>query len=189
MNKVVRESELPVTTHHRLFFAVRPPNGAVRYLVEEQRRFGPGRTVRPDHLHLTTVIVNDHEIFPATIAERMCLVGDAIAANRFPIVLDQVVASHRSVAMVPSERLNGFHAFQRQLARRMMRAGLGQRLNWRFSPHLTLLYWHGAPLREWTDALSWTATEFVLIHSLLGLTRHEVLARWPLLPPKPPTLH
>jgi len=177
-----------MTTHHRLFFAVRPPDGAVRYIIEEQRRFGPGHAVRPEHLHLTTVIVNDHEMFPAGIAARMCAIGDAIAADRFPIILDQVAASHRSVVMVPSERLNAFHAFQRRLAGAMMRAGLGQRHNWRFSPHVTLLYRHGAPLRQWTDALSWTATEFLLIHSLLGLTRHEVLARWPLLAPEPSTL-
>lgn len=176
-------------THHRLFFAIRPPAGAVRYIVEEQRCFGPGHAVRPEHLHLTTLIVNDHAIFPAAIAERMCAIGDGIAADQFSIVLDQVAASHRSVVMVPSEPLRTFQVFQRRLANGMMRAGLGQRHNWRFSPHVTLLYRHGPPLRQWTDALSWTATEFVLIHSLLGETRHEVLARWPLLAPKTPTLH
>jgi 2'-5' RNA ligase len=178
-----------VKPHHRLFFAVRPPAGAVRYIVEEQRCFGPGHVVRPEHLHLTTLIVEDHAIFPTAVAERMRMIGDRIAAEQFPVVLDQVAGSHRSVAMVPSERLRSFHAFQRRLAGEMARAGLAQRRDWRFSPHVTLLYRHGAPLRQWTDALSWTATEFVLIHSLLGQTRHEVLARWPLLVPRRGTLH
>lgn len=176
-------------THHRLFFAIRPPAGVLGYIVEEQRCFGPGHAVRPEHLHLTTAITEDHAIFPVAIAEAMRAIGDRIFADQFPIVLDQIAASHRSVVMVPSEPLRTFHAFQRQLACGMARAGIGQRRDWRFSPHVTLLYRHGAPLRQWTDTLSWTATEFVLIHSLLGETRHEVLARWPLLAPKPPTLH
>lgn len=176
-------------THHRLFFAIRPPGEAVRYILEEQRRFAPGHSVRAEHLHLTTAIVNDHAIFPTAIAERMCAIADAIIADQFPIVLDQVAASHRSVVMVPSEPLHGFRAFQRRLADGMARAGIRQRRDWRFSPHITLLYRHGRPLRQWTDTLSWRATEFVLIHSLVGETRHEVLARWPLLAPQSRTLH
>lgn len=176
-------------THHRLFFAVRPPEEAVPYLVEEQGRFRPGHAVRREHLHLTTVIVNDHRVFPAAIAERMRAVGDAIIADQFPIILDEVAASRRSVVMVPSEPLRGFDVFQQCVARGMARAGLRERDGRRPRPHVTLLYRHGPPLRQGTIPLSWTATEFVLIHSLLGETRHVVLARWPLRAPKPPTLH
>ena len=179
-----------MTTRHRLFFAVRPPEEALPYLVEEQRLFRPGHAVLPEHLHLTTVIVNDHEFFPAAIADRMRAVGDGIIADQFPIILDQVAASRRSVVMVPSEPLRGFDAFQRCVATGMARARLRERDGRRPRAHLTLLYRHGAPLREWTLPLSWVATEFVLIHSLLGETRHEVLARWRLRGPlRAPTLH
>ena len=49
-----------------------------------------------------------------------------------------------------------------------------------FTPHVTLAY--GMP---WTDArpieaASWNVREFVLMHSLLGRTRHIALERWPL---------
>lgn len=176
-------------TRHRLFFAIRPPEDAVPYLVEEQRLFRPGHAVLPQHLHLTTVIVNDYRLFPTAIVAGMLAVGNKVIADQFPIVLDQVVASGRSVAMVPSEPLRGFHAFQQCVATGMARAGLRERDGRRPRAHLTLLYWHGAPLRQPTIPLSWMATEFVLIHSLLGETRHEVLARWPLRAPKQRTLH
>jgi len=175
-------------THHRLFFAIRPPEATRSYFLEEQFCFGPGHAVRPDHLHLTAAILDDYGIFPKAAAERLKAIGDAIVGDQFPIVLDQVAASEHSVVMIPSEPLRTFHAFQQGLAKAMARAGLGLRRNWRFSPHVTLLYRRGAPLRQWTDALSWTATEFVLVHSLLGQTRHEVLARWPLLAPRPSVL-
>jgi 2'-5' RNA ligase len=177
-----------MSTHHRLFFAIRPPEATRPYFLEEQVSFGPGHAVRPEHLHLTTAILDDHLAFPQGIAERLQAVGDAIVADQFPIVLDQVAASEHSVVMIPSEPLHSFRAFQQGLAKAMARAGLGPRRGWRFSPHVTLLYRPGAPLRQWTDALSWTVTEFVLIDSLLGLTRHEVLARWPLLAPRPSAL-
>ena len=49
-----------------------------------------------------------------------------------------------------------------------------------FTPHVTLAY--GMP---WIDerpieAASWNVREFVLMHSLLGRTRHIALERWPL---------
>lgn len=48
-------------------------------------------------------------------------------------------------------------------------------------PHITLLY--GSPdLQEPIEPVSWTVSEFVLIRSHLGLTKHETLGRWTLRP-------
>jgi 2'-5' RNA ligase len=51
----------------------------------------------------------------------------------------------------------------------------------RFTPHVTLAY--GMPWLERRPAepACWNVREFALMHSLLGRTRHIVLARWPLL--------
>jgi 2'-5' RNA ligase len=47
-------------------------------------------------------------------------------------------------------------------------------------PHATLLYdSRVVPLHE-VDAISWTVTEVLLIRSLVGRARHEVLGRYPL---------
>jgi 2'-5' RNA ligase len=177
-----------MTLCHRLFYALRPPEGAVDYIMEEQRRFGPGWGIRQEHLHVTLAMANDHAMFPTPLADRMLAVGDRIAADPFRFILNQVAASRRSVAMRPSKALSQLGHFQRQLDIGMTMAGIAARAGWRFSPHLTLLYRHGRPFSRWIDAVSWTVTDFVLIHSLVGLTRHEDLGRWRL-GSSSPTLH
>jgi 2'-5' RNA ligase len=175
-------------TRHRLFFAIRPPELVKPYLLDEQSRLGPGRPVLPGHLHSTSAILDDFRAYPSEVVDRMIGVGNMISSSPFPIVLDQLVGGTGSVVMVPSEPLQRYRLFQRQLASAMAHAGLARRRGWRFSPHVTLLYRHGRPLWYSTIPLSWTVTEFVLIHSLLGETRHEELACWPLVPVSP-TLH
>jgi 2'-5' RNA ligase len=49
-----------------------------------------------------------------------------------------------------------------------------------FEPHVTLAYTARDVAAEPVAPVSWLAGEFVLIHSLLGKTRHIPLARWPL---------
>ena len=183
------ESEVSVETCHRLFFAIRPPVGVVPYLAEEQRRFGPGRIIRDEYLHLTAAMSKDYSAYPSLTEKRMLAIGDSIIANCFSIVLDQVAANGDAIVMCPSEPLRSCIAFQWLLMRMMIRAGIETRTGWRPHPHVTLLYRHGCQLLEWTDPLSWTATEFVLIHSHVGFTEHRELGCWPLLPRSSPTLH
>lgn len=173
---------------HRLFFAIRPPEGARPYFLEEQRRFGPGRAVREEYLHLTTALSNDYQIFPSVLAKNMLAIGDAVMADQFRVVLDQVVASRHSVAMCASEKLRSFAALCRVLALGMIRAEVPIRAGWRSTPHATLLYRRGEPLRQCIDPTSWTVTEFLLIHSHVGFGLHEELGRWPLRVPASRTL-
>lgn len=165
---------------HRLFFAFRPPAGAVGHIAAEQGRFGPGRRIRCRHFHITTAILADYATFPQAQADRMIAAGDMLPVDAFRLILDLAVASDSSVALRPSEPLPALHAFQKRLAHAMRDAGLAMRPRWRFHPHMTLLYRAGLRFAAPVDAISWQATEFVLIHSLVGLGRHEVLARWPL---------
>ena len=174
---------------HRLFFALRPPEGARPYLIEEQHRFGPGHIIRDEHLHLTAAISNDYQVYPSILEKRMLVIGDSVVADRFSIVLDQVAAQGEAVVMCSSEPLRSCTAFQRHLMRMMARGGVANRTGWYPHPHVTLLYRYGWPLLEWADPLSWVATEFVLIHSHVGFTRHRELGRWPLRVPAAPTLH
>jgi RNA 2',3'-cyclic 3'-phosphodiesterase len=49
-----------------------------------------------------------------------------------------------------------------------------------YEPHLTLRY-DKRPAPAWEITLpGWTASEFVLVSSPQGMTRHEVIARWTL---------
>jgi len=43
-----------------------------------------------------------------------------------------------------------------------------------------LLYREGRPFSETVTPFAWQVTEFTLVHSLLGHTRHVPLGSWPL---------
>lgn len=48
------------------------------------------------------------------------------------------------------------------------------------TPHLTLLYDEHRVAEHAIEPIAWTATDFALVLSHVGRTRHECLARWPL---------
>jgi 2'-5' RNA ligase len=60
----------------------------------------------------------------------------------------------------------------------MLRNGLRQPRNAGYTPHITLLYDAQGIEELPIEPISWTVSEFVLVHSMHG---HLHLARWPLL--------
>jgi RNA 2',3'-cyclic 3'-phosphodiesterase len=69
-----------------------------------------------------------------------------------------------------------------QLGVGMHNAGLRHNISRDFTPHMTLLYDRKAvPPTSLDTPVSWTASEFLLIHSVLGKTEHRIIDRWPLL--------
>ena len=64
--------------------------------------------------------------------------------------------------------------------------GSGHKGTRSFVPHVTLLRDKRRLLPSMPiEPVEWTVTEFVLVHSLLGKTTHRVLARFPLISPRP----
>lgn len=96
------------------------------------------------------------------------------------MVFDQLCGNGRHVVLRPSEAVPALDALQRRLADALARAGVGGWRGARFRPHVTLAYRAGAALNEWTEPVSWTVRDFVLIESLIPLTRHELRGRRPL---------
>jgi 2'-5' RNA ligase len=71
-------------------------------------------------------------------------------------------------------------AFQKTMYLAMCRVGLqGPRANAKFAPHVTLMYDDQGISEQAVEPVSWTAHDFVLVHSLLGQTKHVHLGRWP----------
>jgi 2'-5' RNA ligase len=72
-------------------------------------------------------------------------------------------------------------AFQKTMYLAMCRAGLqGPRANAKFAPHVTLMYDSQGVPEQAVDPICWSANDFVLVHSLLGQTKHIHVGRWPL---------
>lgn len=49
-----------------------------------------------------------------------------------------------------------------------------------FVPHITMIYADKAIAPQAIEPVSWTVRDFALIHSERGLTRYNILERWPL---------
>lgn len=80
--------------------------------------------------------------------------------------------------------VTGLHALHDELARALQNAGIEDHTvspnAAPYTPHVTLAYGMPWLATRPVDAVSWNVRELVLMHSLLGRTRHVPLARWPL---------
>lgn len=164
---------------HRLFVALRPSPGVIPLLARLRAQASPTSIVADDRLHLTLFVTDDFESEPAALAAAMARALDRVRAEAFPVSLDRFGRYGDSLQPARSARLR---AFQKEVARAMTGAAVAPRAGWTFSPHMTLGY--GA-----SDAMAgvaikpvaWMANEVVLIHSLLRLTIHRTVGRWPLI--------
>lgn len=167
---------------HRLFFALKPPKReAARIGRVRDRLKSTAGIVDDDRLHATLAITDDFADFPERLARTLVGIGDEVAGAPFPVMLDRLVGSARSVALRPGKASPPLRDVQRQLQGPMERLRT-LRAGWSFSPHVTLVYRDGAPFNERIETIAWEGSEFVLIHSIVGRTRHIELARWPLVP-------
>jgi len=63
---------------------------------------------------------------------------------------------------------------------RRRHAGVWPNHGFRFDPHVELARGQAESVRRRVWPISWRADEFVLIHSLVGLSEHVPIGRWPL---------
>ncbi|MFC3713924.1 2'-5' RNA ligase family protein [Sphingoaurantiacus capsulatus] len=171
---------------HRFLFALTPPPDIARRLHALAPDF-PDKML-PERLHMTLAITDDFERVPEGLAPALQHAGGFVFAEAFELTLDRRRGSHRSIALRPAQAIQGLSELHRQLAAGMRRAGVPMRRGWSFGPHVTLAYRKGEPFITPTRPISWQATQFVLIESLVGRTIHRELGRWPLDAPAPLTL-
>jgi 2'-5' RNA ligase len=164
---------------HRMFFAIRPPLALARQITEAAAWFDvDGHALRPEHLHVTIDILDDHERVSTALERDLKAIGDAVQAAPFAVQFDTAVGSDRSVALRPRGKNGSLAALRERIAVAREAAGLLGREGYRFSPHMTLGYRDGAPFTQDIVPIGWTADAFVLIHSHIGRTRHDVIGRW-----------
>lgn len=165
---------------HRLFFAFTPSRieanltGLLRDTLD-----GALRPVANDRLHMTLGITDDSAAAPADVAQRMVAIGDALRGDPFVLALDRLSGSEHSVALRPDKRPPHLFAVQRQIDEQLRYWNL-MRSGWSFNPHVTLGYREGLSFLNPITPLAWDVRDVVLIHSVVGATRHIELARWPL---------
>lgn len=174
----------------RLFFALFPDPATAQRLTalaqQQAARHGlRGTPLKAERFHLTLVHLGDWAGLPPAVVEAATRAAEPVQHAAFEVCLDEVgsFASRKDdkpfvlKARGRNEALRGFHA---ELAARLARAGLTRAASEALEPHVTLLYDRQMVAAEPVEPVRWRAGEWVLVHSLLGQTRHRRLATWPL---------
>jgi len=168
---------------HRFFFALKPDEiTARRTHVFAETELGAKGLLGPERHHVTMGITDDLTAIPGAMVDALLRAGEAVQAEPFDLVLDRLTGGHGTVALRPSHVARPLRDLHKRIAEAMAAQGLAMREDWSFSPHETLTYRKGTPFTRRVEGFQWKVTEFVLVHSHVGLHRHDLVGRWPLRP-------
>jgi 2'-5' RNA ligase len=178
-------------TGHKLFFALRPDEEAAeriaRVVTAEHAARGLVARLRPSRVfHITlhyfgwfdgepdsSVIVSAEKAAAEVVRPAFDLGFDGFTSWG-----DERAAKHPFV-LTGGQGLEAVRELRDALVERLVAHGLAAPERG-YEPHLTLRYdKRVAPVWP-VDLPGWIASEFVLVKSPQGLTRHDVIGRWPL---------
>ncbi len=176
---------------HKLFFALRPDEDTAeritRVVTAEHEARGLAARLRPGAIfHITLHYFGFAAGEPD--AQLLALAGRAAAEVTWPafeLGFDRLCswgppgAGHHPFVLTGGAGLDAVRGLRDALVTRLVAHGAAAPAR-PYEPHLTLRY-DKRPAPAWPLALpGWLAREFVLVKSLQGQTRHEVIGRWPL---------
>jgi len=180
----------PAVATDRLFLAVFPDRVAVAQLTvlatDQCARHGlRGKPLLPERFHVTLFHLGDWVGLPRDVVDAVTAAAVQTRAAPFEVAFDLVASFDGRRDKLPFVlRADGgnaaLHAFHAELGAQLREAGMGPSAATGFEPHLTLAYDARKVVAEAVTPIRWRVDEFVLVHSLLGKTRHIRLGRWPL---------
>lgn len=170
----------------RLFLAIFPdPAYAMRFEAFAANHLAArgmeGKPVEAGRLHLTLFHLGDYTELPPGLTTQAAEALRQLDAESFAIRFDQIGSfnnrsTHGDFVLTASDGNEALHALRRQLGVHLNAAALSSHTKGSFTPHMTLAYNKPAVPFQYIEPVMWPAHEVVLIHSLLGKTRHIRIA-------------
>lgn len=152
-----------------------------------------GKPLLTDRLHITLQHMGDHAGLPVDMVRAARQAAGSLTTGAFEVVFDRVGsfggrARNRPFVLRGDAGLGALLDFNKTLASAMgmTSSRLAKWARPAFTPHVTLLYDGRSVSEHPVEPITWMVREFVLVHSLLGQTRHIVLDRWTLGDASPP---
>lgn len=182
---------LPQQPTDRLFFAIFPDaNASARIAALALQLRGEhelrGRPLARERFHVTLHHLGDYVGVPPDVVAMADKAAAAVTTMApFEVAFDRAASfssapRNRPFVLRGGDGVAALTEFQQALGIAMKKAGLGRWAKPAYTPHVTLLYDDRCVVEQAVEPINWTAREFVLVHSLLGQTRHVALLRWPL---------
>lgn len=175
---------------HRLFFAVFPDAQAAARIdrLAQQLRQEHGLRGKPleiKRFHVTLHHIGDYVELPDGVVAMAREAAAAVAAAPFDVAFDRAASfssapRNRPFVLRGGDGVVALAAFQQTLGMALKKSGLGRWIKPGYTPHVTLLYDDRSVPEQLVETISWTAHEFVLVHSLIGHTLHVPLDSWSL---------
>jgi 2'-5' RNA ligase len=178
----------PAAATDRLFLAIFPDPQTATQLATlaaaQCARHGlRGKPLLPERFHVTLFHLGDSAGLRQELVDAATRAAARVTTAPFDVAFDHVgsFAGHRDKLPFVLRADGGnaaLRAFHGQLGTRLREAGVVLPASAGFEPHVTLAYDARMVALETVAPIAWRSREFVLIHSLLGKTRHVPLGRW-----------
>jgi 2'-5' RNA ligase len=175
----------------RLFFALQPDAATARRIaqlgqqLQRKLHLEHSPLLRTERFHITLHHIGDFVGVPPDIERKARQAADALTGwPPFDLQLDRAGSfpgrpGNRPFVLKGAEdEVAELIAFQDALGQALLRQGL--RGDSGFTPHVTLLYDRLELPDHFVEPVGWRASQFVLIHSLLGKTQYVQLGAWAL---------
>ncbi|GLQ90239.1 RNA 2',3'-cyclic phosphodiesterase [Dyella flagellata] len=172
----------PAIPTDRLYLAIFPdPAYAARFEAFAAKHLAArrieGKPVQASRLHLTLFHLGDFTELPPGLATQAAEALTHLEVEPFSIRFDQIGSfsnrsSHGDFVLTSSDGNEALLALHRQLAMHLNAAALNAYTKGSFTPHMTLAYNKPTVPVQQIEPVVWPAHEVVLVHSLLGKTRH-----------------
>ena len=185
--------EAPPLPTDGLFFAIYPDANTAAGIAKFAQQFCEdtrvrsgvrGKPIAANRLHVTLRhLGNFAGGLPADLVEGARRAAASISMAPFTVEFDALASFAKKPRLGPAVLVGEHGVHGLQALHDALEAGLqdaGTEPDARFTPHVTLAY--GLPWveRRAAEPACWNVREFALMHSLLGRSKHLVLARWPL---------
>jgi len=173
---------MPTLQFYRYFVGCRPDASLRAALAQAGSR--AGQSLRPDGYHLTFCVIAEVPERDSSIADRVRAAFAEQTLHSAPIPFGRVVGGDLGAMVKTIGRQDELQDLYAVIVRSLAPQGLEpMHRKSGFRPHSTLGH-DACSFVQFNIAHEWIPGELLLIESEVGLTRHNVLGSWHLLPPR-----
>lgn len=171
---------------YRYFLGFQPDATTLRHVrnISDVLALGSA-TVAEARLHLTLFVLAEIREPSTDIAERIDAVLWPATLTAALIKLGKATSGANGAYVKSIGRRSEIQHLYQQLTMLLAPVGIDPlHRKSGLNPHITLSYQRDLPVAHIMHPFEWVPQELLLIESCVGIGVHNVIARWPLLPPK-----